>query len=411
MLRASNIAAMLELEEARRRILATIAPLAPETIALAAAAGRILAADISAPIDLPIFDNSAMDGYAVQARDVNMATEDSPTSLQIVGRVAAGEVYSGRINAGETVRVFTGSALPSGADAVVMQEDTRPDPAKPESILVIDGVKPWENVRFRGEDAKAASSVAYAGERITPGRLTLLGALGIDRVTVRRQPVVGLLATGSELVEPGHPLALGKIYESNRLMLAPLLTRSGAAPRILPLVSDTLDGTKDALVHAFSGCDAVVTSGGVSVGEFDFIKTAFEELGGSLDFWQVAVKPGKPFVFGRRNDKYLFGLPGNPVSALVTFLLLVRPALLHWQGSSEIEPAHSHGVLAESLANPGNRRHFIRVHIDEHGSVRSTGIQASHRIVSLASANGLVDVPPSAILPVGAAVRVIRFDD
>jgi molybdopterin molybdotransferase len=402
---------MLELEEARQRILATIEPRPTEIIPLNAGARRILAADISAPIDLPVFDNSAMDGYAVRAADVAEATVESPVSLRVVGRLAAGDVGIGPIKAGETVRLFTGSRLPAGADAVVMQEDTRPNATRPDSILVIEGVKPWENIRFQGEDVKGGSSVARIGERITPGCLALLGALGIGQVTVRQQPVVGLMATGSELIEPGTALPPGKIYESNRCMLAPLLARAGAVPRILPLVSDTLDGTKEALASAFAECDGVMTSGGVSVGELDFVKAAFERLGGTLDFWQVAVKPGKPFAFGRWNDKYLFGLPGNPVSALVTFLLLVRPALWYWQGASELEPPGGHGVLAEPLANPGNRRHYIRVFVDEHGGVSSTGIQASHRLASLASANALVEVPPFTALPIGAEVRVVRFDD
>jgi molybdopterin molybdotransferase len=222
--------------------------------------------------------------------------------------------------------------------------------------------------------------------------------------------VVGLLATGSELTEPGRPLAPGRIYESNRAALAVLIGRAGAVPRAFPLVADVLAGTSLALADAFNQCDAVVTSGGVSVGDMDFLKRAFEQIGGSLEFWKVAIKPGRPFVFGRLREKLLFGLPGNPVSALVTFLLLVRPALLRWQGATEVAlPAHP-GVLAEPLANHGERRHFMRVKVDSAGKVWSTGIQASHVLSSVAMANGLLDVPADTTLAAGTAVTVLRWE-
>jgi len=223
-------------------------------------------------------------------------------------------------------------------------------------------------------------------------------------------PRVALLATGSELIEGGLPPAPGKIYESNRSMLAALVRQAGGVPIILPLVEDTLTATRNALRDAVAQCDVVVTAGGVSVGEFDFVKQAFEELGGELAFWRVAIRPGKPFVFGRSHGKFLFGLPGNPVSALVTFLLLVRPALRRLQGATDPALPKSFGVLVEPLENPGDRRHFMRVFLDEHGDVRSTGVQSSHILSSLAQANGLVDVPPHATLSAGATVPVIRWE-
>jgi molybdopterin molybdotransferase len=190
-----------------------------------------------------------------------------------------------------------------------------------------------------------------------------------------------------------------------------LLIRSGALTRVYPLVPDSLEITRGALARAFEECDGVVTSGGVSVGELDFVKAAFEQLGGSLDFWKVAIRPGKPFVFGRWREKLLFGLPGNPVSALVTYQLLVRPALWHWQGATSIRPTVASCLLAEPLANRGERRHFMRVRVDENGQVRSAGTQASHAFCSLAGADGLVEVPPNATLPAGTMAQVIRFDD
>ena len=391
-------------------MLAAIQPLPSESVALNAAANRILAEDVVSPIDLPAFDNSAMDGYAVQAADVSSASAESPAVLAIVGRVPAGQTFPGSVESGTCVRIFTGSPLPAGADAVVMQEDTRLDVSTGNTVLILDRAKPWENIRFRGEDLKRGATLARAGERLTPTQMGLFGAVGLNELKVSRRPKVALLATGTELTEPGMPLGPGKIYESNRIALAPLAVNSGACASVLPLVLDTLADTKAALAGAFSECDAVLTTGGVSVGDLDFVRQAFEGLGGKLDFWKVAIKPGKPFVFGQMGSKFLFGLPGNPVSAVVTFLLLVRPALLHWQRATEVNPPSTPGILVEPLSNDADRRHFVRVHADQQGQVRSSGVQASHLLASLALANGLVDVPPNTTLPVGSSVSVIRLD-
>jgi molybdopterin molybdotransferase len=263
---------------------------------------------------------------------------------------------------------------------------------------------------LQGEDIKTGATVGQRGEIVSPQRLGLIAALGISKIAVGRRPVVGLLATGSELIEPGQPLPSGRIYESNRSMLAALLEEAGAIPRIYPLVVDTASATQSALERALSECDLVVTSGGVSVGEMDFVKSAFEQLGGNLQFWKVSIKPGRPFVFGRCREKFLFGLPGNPVSAWVTFLLLVRPALLRWQGAKDIGLRIQRGILDEPLSNHGDRRHFIRVVIDPSGKVRSAGTQASHMLGSLGEANGLVDVPPKASLAAGSPVPVLQWD-
>lgn len=402
---------MLELDDARQRLLDAIKPLPVEMLPLRGAAGRVLGEELVSPIDLPPFDNSAMDGYAVRSVDLAAADASSPVTLKLAGQVAAGAVFAKPVQAGCCVRVFTGSMLPPGADAVVMQEDTRVEPGDPGSILVLDRVKPWENTRLQGEDVKAGSVLARPGQRLRAGFLALLGAAGIASVKVHRRPSIGLLATGSELVEAGAPLTPGQIYESNRLALESLLIRSSALTRVYPLVPDSLAATRDALGRAFEECDGVVTSGGVSVGELDFVKAAFEQLGGSLDFWKVAIRPGKPFVFGRWREKFLFGLPGNPVSALVTYLLLVRPALWHWQGAATVPSSTAPCLLAEPLANHGDRRHFMRVRIDENGQARSAGTQASHALRALADADGLVEVPPKTTLPAGTMTRVIRFDD
>lgn len=401
---------MLELEEALERVLTAIEPLSSETVSLTDAAERILAREIVAAIDLPHFDNSAMDGYAVRADDVAGATADRPVTLRLMGEVPAGASTTLSVEPGACVRVFTGSLMPKGADSVVMQEDTRVDPQVAGRVVVLEPVKRWENVRFKGEDIKQGASLAKAGDRATPGRLALLAACGCPEVLVARRPSVSLLATGSELREPGDSLAPGQIYESNRVVIASLVSRAGAWPRVMPLVADDLERTQRALENAFDQSDVVVTSGGVSVGDYDFVKAAVERIGGELSFWRVAIKPGKPFVFGRRGSKLLFGLPGNPVSALVTFLLLVRPALLRLQGASEVHLPRHPGQLIESLANRGDRRHFVRVFVDPSGDVRSAGAQASHVLSSVARANGLVEIPPGSSLPAGEIVPVLRWD-
>ncbi|MGV3754538.1 MAG: gephyrin-like molybdotransferase Glp [Verrucomicrobiota bacterium] len=397
---------MLTLESALERILARLPVLPAEAIPLSQADGCVLRAEAIARTDLPAFDNSAMDGYAVRAGDTAGAAKDQPRWLKLTGQIAAGEAPNCAVEPGTAVRIFTGSMMPPGADAVVMQEDTLTLPERPGEIAIIDGVKPWENVRFRGEDVKQGRAVVPVGTRLSAPQLAVMAASGIAQVQVSRAPVVGLLATGSELVEAVQPLQSGQIYESNRLMLASLLGRWGARPVIYPIVTDTLEATQAALQKAFAECDVVVTSGGVSVGGFDFVKEAFTSLGGQLDFWRVAIKPGKPFVFGEWNGRFLFGLPGNPVSAFVTAAVLLRPALCQMQGITDTALPQVNAILAEPITNRGDRRHFLRVILDATGSVKLAGTQASHQLHSLAAANALLDVPPETVLAAGAPVKV-----
>jgi molybdopterin molybdotransferase len=290
-----------------------------------------------------------------------------------------------------------------------MQEDTRVDAARPDTVRVIAPAAAGDHVRRQGGDVAAGAIVSEAGQRMTAARLALLAAAGVPAMRVGRQPSVGLLATGSELREAGQPLAPGLIYESHRVALAEGVTQAGGRPRVYPIVPDSLAATRAALATALAECEIVVTCGGVSVGEMDFVKSAFEQLGGELQFWQVAIKPGRPFAFGRRGRAFLFGLPGNPVSALVTFALLVRPALLRWQGARDIFLPTQPGVLGAALANGDPRRHFMRVRVDPHGQVFSAGAQASHVLSALAQADGLVDMPAATSLPRGSSVRVLRW--
>ena len=399
---------MLPLADALQRVLAAAPTLGNEEVPLPSSVGRICAQDLSAPIDLPPFDNSAMDGYAVRSEDVATASMEHPVKLRQSGSVAAGTVPSGTLEPGCCMRIFTGARLPEGADAVVMQEDTRPGELS--SVEFLDGVKPWENVRFRGEDVRTGASVAAIGDRITTGHLALGSALGLSTILVSRRPSVGLIATGDELREPGTPITGSQIYESNRATLAQLTLQAGGVPVIFPIVHDSLAETEAALASALARCDIVVSSGGASVGEADYIKEAFQRIGGALNFWKVAIKPGKPFLFGVLGDKLFCGLPGNPVSAFVTFLLLVRPLILRCQGARQLDLPIVRARLQAPLSNSGDRAHYFRVNVGTSGEVTPCGPQASHIIGGLACANGLVEVPPTSELAAGKEVSVLRWD-
>ncbi len=401
---------MLSLEQARERILAALRPLPSETVDLAQAAGRFTAEPARSPMDLPPADNSAVDGYAVRAEDLAPAAVDSPVALRLIGAAPAGNSIDITVEPGACVRVFTGSILPQAADAVVMQEDVRCPERDPSRVLFAQRAAPWENVRLRGQDVKAGGLLLEAGEKLTAPRLSLLAAAGIASLRAGRRPLAGLLATGNELREPGRALDAGAIYESNRIGLAALARQAGATAKVYPLVPDDLAATQSALEKALAQCDVVISTGGVSVGEMDWVKAAFAAIGGQLDFWTVAIRPGKPFAFGRWREKLFFGLPGNPVSALVSFLLLARSALLRLQGARDVLPRTIPATLSTALANEGARRHFMRVALDESGGARSAGNQSSHILSAMARASGLVDVPPKTTLAAGTVVAVLAWE-
>jgi molybdopterin molybdotransferase len=398
---------MHSLEEALELLLKSVEPVKDvKSVPLANAVGSFLAEDVVSPNALPLFDNSAMDGWAVRSADVQNASLDHPAVLRSIANIPAGQAFDGNIGPGECARIFTGSPLPAGSDAVVMQEDAR---AELPNVQIHGSVKPWENIRFRGEDVKQGALIARVGERISTLIAALLSACGVAEAKINRKVRVAILATGNELKNPGDRLSPGEIYESNRVLISTLAREIGVEPIIHEIIPDNLDATV-ATIRAATESHAIITCGGVSVGEYDFVKAAVSELGGTIDFWRVAIKPGKPFAHARVLGKPLFGLPGNPVSALVTFWLLVRPALLKMAGASVLSPLTSFGILTEEISNPGDRRHFVRITVDAAGKVRVSGPQASHRLASLAAANGLVDVPAGGKWDAGKLVSVIRLD-
>jgi len=399
---------VISLEEAQERILAAVKPLPGKTLKLLDASGRFLAEPVYSSIDLPPYDNSAMDGYAVRSADLVAAAREQPVILPLAETATAGSGKEICLQPGTCVRIFTGAMLPTDADAVIMQEDVAATLRPPVRVTFTEPVKPWENVRLRGEDVREKALLLEAGELLKAQKLSLLSAAGLAGVPVRPSPTVALITTGDELSQPGRPLPAGKIYESNQCGLAAALQNLNIEPKCAH-VPDNLEMTTRALSLAMGACDVVITVGGASVGDMDFVKQSFESLGVNLDFWRVALRPGKPFVFGKKGWTLIFGLPGNPVSAFVTFFLLVRPALLKMQGAANIQPPTSWGKLTEPLANRADRRHFARVILDSNGEVKSAGSQASHFLSSMAAANGLVDVPPATTLPVGQLVPVLRW--
>ena len=394
---------MITYEEALEEVLKALVPVPEVSMSLTDALGCCLAEDVLAWVELPGFDTASMDGYAVRAAEVAGAG----VCLPCVFEVPAGKVADRPLGAGECARILTGAPMPPGADAVAMQEDTERESEG--RIRFLDGVKPWENVRFRGEDFRTGTRLLAAGQRLGAPQLALAAAAGHAEVRVHRRVRVVVMGSGDELRPPGSPRKPGEVYDSNSVLLGSLFRSAGAEVVGLPVLPDRLDATVAGLESAVAMGDLVVTAGGASVGDRDFLRPAWERLGGRLDFFRVAIKPGKPLFYGSLRGVPLVGLPGNPVSAFVTAVLIALPALRRLQGHARPGLAAVPGILSAPLSNPGDRRHFMRVILEDDGRVRSAGVQASHILGPLAQANGLVDVPPATEWPAGTQVRVLRW--
>jgi molybdopterin molybdotransferase len=392
------------LDEALEALLAHARPLeGTEPVATFDADGRVLAEDLVSALQVPPQDNSSMDGYAVRRAEI----ADEGVPLPVGQRIPAGAAAQ-PLQPGSIARIFTGATVPEGADAIVMQEDTEALEDGRVRILRVPSEGQW--IRRSGEDITRGSTVLARGTRIGPAAQGLAASIGRDRLQVARRPRVALFSTGDELVMPGEvaPQAMkpGAIYNSNRFFLRSLLQRLGCEVRDLGIVPDRRDATVQALRDAAAGNDLILTSGGVSVGEEDHIKPAVQQLG-TLDLWQIAIKPGKPFAYGQIGEAHFIGLPGNPVSSFVTFLLLVRPFLLKLQGAAQLQPAALQLPAHFDWPRPDKRREFLRARRNAQGGLELFPNQSSGVLTSTVWADGLVDLPAGHTVKHGDPVRFL----
>lgn len=396
--------------KAREYIRAFLTPVTGiERLHVRSALGRILAEEIVSPIAVPAHDNSAMDGYAVRHADL---TPDADVTLRVIGTSFAGKPFTGTVGPGEAVRIFTGAVMPPGCDTVIMQERAR---AVEDRVTLGAGAKCGQNRRLAGEDIQAGAVVLKRGQPLRPAELGLVASLGIGEVSVYRRLRVAFFSTGDELVSIGATLRPGQIYDSNRYTVYGMLTRLGCDVLDMGVIRDTPEAVEDAFRSAAAVADVVITSGGVSVGEADYVKQMLDRLGEVL-FWKIAMKPGRPLAFGKLGTAHFFGLPGNPVAVMVTFYQFVREALLILMGQSEVPPVPTFkAVLASPVKKVPGRTEFQRgiLSLDAHGQwqVRTTGDQGSGILSSMSQANCFVILPDGqGNLEPGASVDVQAFD-
>ena len=389
--RATPGSGLLSVAEARAKIAAMIRTIeGVEQLPIRSALDRVLAQDVVSGIDVPPHDNSAMDGYALRSADLPQQGE---AALQLIGKAFAGTPYSGEVTPGCCVRIMTGAMIPSGADTVIMQEQVR---VEDERVYVGTGHKPHANVRRAGEDMARGDRVLRPGRRITPADLGVLASLGQGEMRVRRRLRVAFFSTGDELRSVGETLEEGQIYDSNRYTLHGMLTRLGVELLDLGVIRDTRAAIRQAFTDAAAVADVVITSGGVSVGEADFVKQTLDELG-QVDFWRIAMKPGKPLAFGQMGQAIFFGLPGNPVSVMATFYQFVQPALRGMMGETR-DHAPTLSLPTETpLDKAPGRTDFQRARLvrgaDGQWRVNSTGLQGSHVLTSMSQADCFVILP------------------
>jgi molybdopterin molybdotransferase len=387
---------MISEADARAKILEAVRPLPARKMSILEALNRFAGDDYLARLPLPLFDNSAMDGYAVIASDCKRGAR-----LRVTGEQPAGIDRKLRISTGETVRIFTGAPISVGADAVVMQEDVTRDH---DEIGVNVDVDPGEFVRRRGCDLSEGQKILAKGERITATKLALLVSQGFDRVSVGGNVRVAIVSTGDELAKPGKKIRLGQIYDSNSILLRALLEQCGAVVSMSEHCRDDAKSLEE-VFRAAAKNEILIITGGVSVGEHDLVQKTLRKLEAKIDIWRVAIKPGKPFLFGQLKGCFAFGLPGNPVSAFMTFLQFVRPAILKMMGANDVELPRLPARLADNIENASGRAHYIRGKL-ERGNFTPIGRQESHALFGLSQANALFRVDVGESLKAGKAIDV-----
>jgi molybdopterin molybdotransferase len=383
---------MLDIEQALNSILESILPLGTETVDISEAGGRILAEEARADSDVPFSDNSAMDGYAVRAEDIRGASDDNPARLTVLEDVPAGTIPTKTIEPGTASRIMTGAPAPEGADAVLMVEHTKKLDGE---MLALASVEPGANIRRAGEDIKKGTLLFNAGRKLSAADVGMIASAGIARPLVMRRPVVGVISTGDEVVEPSAPAGRGKVRNSNSYTLIALCREAGTEPKYLGIVPDSRPALEAAFSSAAETCDVIITTGGVSVGDFDLVKAVLGDLG-KINFWKINMKPGKPLAFGTLGGKPLFGLPGNPVSTMVAFEMFVRPSLLKMMGARELLRPRLQAKLACEIIEKPARVKIIRGVASRKKTgltVTTTGEQGSGILMSMSLANCLIIMP------------------
>lgn len=384
---------MLSIGEAQTKVLEEIPILGKERIHILEALGRVLAQDVAAVRDVPAADNSAMDGYCVRHDDIAGANSANPVRLRLVGESPAGKPFMGTLEKGQAVRIMTGGIIPQGSNAVIMVEDTE---REGEQVVCLNDPGLNAHIRPQGEDVTAGEVVLREGDIIRPPEVGMLATLGHAYVYVRQRPIVAILSTGDELVDLDEPFSTGKVICSNTYSLAAQVLDCGALPLSLGIASDNVEDLRSRLRDGLRA-DVILTSGGVSVGKYDLVKDTLTEVGMKVKFWKVAMKPGKPLVFGTIGAKPVFGLPGNPTSAMISFEQFVRPALLKMMGHRNLFSPLVEAVLSQDVKVSPGRLHLVRCGLFEKDGVKiavSTGTQSSGALRSMVLADGLMVLPP-----------------
>jgi molybdopterin molybdotransferase len=414
---------MLNVEEALDKILSFVTVLEMEEKPILDCLGQVLAVDMYAPFDVPPADNSAMDGYAVRAASIVSASHKQPKILHVIGELPAGFVTDLKVEMGTAIRIMTGAPIPRGADAVVPFEDTdeeerRNSPGLKTEIGICSDLKAGSNIRRSGEDVIKDELVMRKGKLLFPADIGVFASIGKGKVSVIRRPLVGILATGNEVVDVNQSLSPGKLYNSNSYSLAAQVLRYGGIPKLLGIAQDNVEQLTSAIRRGLD-CDMLITSGGVSVGDFDMVKEVLK-VEGDISFWTVCMKPGKPLAFGtfkRSNGTKVshLGLPGNPVSSMITFEIFARPAIFKMMGRHDLDRPAIKAIIEDPVKNNDGRRIFARVVVGKRGNeyvARLTGQQGSGILSSMVKANGLAIIPEttSEVKP-GTIVDVILLDD